>query len=177
MWSLIRVRVTTRAAMFWHFWSLATGSSGSPARRALIVQVQVRRNECMGNHLARVAVKECPGFANISDMVADRLTERVYMENHGHVHVSNTAPKSPIAVAGAINDSPTVRPGMAILDNCCRDPISNTSVLPSFSFRKLPRIQVQMSWQHSSSLSMAPSTSAWKGFTNTYNWESSAKRC
>ena len=31
----MRVRVTTRAAMFWHFCSLATVSSGRPASRAL----------------------------------------------------------------------------------------------------------------------------------------------
>ena len=56
--------------------------------------------------------------------------------------MSNTAPKSLTVVAGAINDSPTVTTGRAIFDNCCRDPISSTSVLPSFSFRKLLRIQV-----------------------------------
>ena len=35
IWSLIRVRVTTCAAMFWHFCSLATVSPGRPASRAL----------------------------------------------------------------------------------------------------------------------------------------------
>ena len=34
IWSLMRVRVTTRAAMFWHFWSFATVSPGRPASRS-----------------------------------------------------------------------------------------------------------------------------------------------
>ena len=35
IWSPMRVRVTTRAAMFWHLCSLATVSPGRPASRAL----------------------------------------------------------------------------------------------------------------------------------------------
>ena len=69
----------------------------------------------MDNLLARVAVKESPDFANVSDMVAGRLKERVCMVDHGHVH-AKPAPKSLTAVAGAINDSPTLTPGMAILE-------------------------------------------------------------
>ena len=98
----------------------------------------------MDNLLARVAVKESPDFANVSDMVASRLSERVYVGTMV-MCMSNTALKSLTVVAGAINDSPTVTPGRAIFDNCCRDPISSTSVLPSFSFRKLLRFQVRMS--------------------------------
>ena len=37
IWSLKRVRVTTRAAMFWHVCSLATVSSGIPASRVLFM--------------------------------------------------------------------------------------------------------------------------------------------
>ena len=43
--------------------------------------------------------------------------------------MSKTPSKSLAAVAGAINDSPTVTPDRAIFDNCCRVPISSTSVL------------------------------------------------
>ena len=44
----------------------------------------------MDNFLARVAVEESPDFANVSDMVAGRLRERVYVGDHGHVCVKDT---------------------------------------------------------------------------------------
>ena len=63
--------------------------------------------------LARVAVKESPDFANVFDMVASRLRHRIGMGDHRHVRVSKTVRKPLTAVAGAINDSPTLTPGMA----------------------------------------------------------------
>ena len=45
-----------------------------------IVQVQSSCNEGMDNFLTRIAVEESSDFANVSDMVAGRLRERVYCE-------------------------------------------------------------------------------------------------
>ena len=58
-----------------------------------VVQVRARRNEGMDNLLARVAVKESPDFVNVSDMVAGRLRERVYVRTMV-MCISNTTPKS-----------------------------------------------------------------------------------
>ena len=124
-----------------------------------VIQGQTGRDKGMDNLLALVAVKESPDFADVSDMVlvAGRLREHVYVGTMIR-YMSNTAPKCLTTEAGAINDSTTFTPSRAIFDNCCRDPISSTPVLPSFSFRKLLRIQVRMSWQHVSSLPMVSST-------------------
>ena len=42
-------------------------------------------NEGMDNFLTRIAVEESSDFAIVSDMVAGRLRERVYVGDHGHV--------------------------------------------------------------------------------------------
>ena len=90
--------------------------------------MEARRNKGMDNLLARVAVEESPDLP-IFLMAAGRLRERVGWRNKV-TSVSNTPPNSLIAVVvGAINDSPAVALGCAMFDNCCRDPISSTSVL------------------------------------------------
>ena len=99
--------------------------------------VQVRRNKCMDNLLAGFAVKESPGFANVSDMVAGRLTERIYVGDHGHVHVKHcTQVPDRCRRCDQRRANSHTRNG-DLRYNCCRDRISSTSVLPSFSFRKL----------------------------------------
>ena len=54
-----------------------------------IVQVQASCNEGMDNFLTRIAVEESSDFVKVSDMVAGRLRERVYVGDHGHVRVKD----------------------------------------------------------------------------------------
>ena len=109
-----------------------------------IVEVQPRCHKGEDNPFTRVSVQKPPDSATILNVVPRRLRYSIHMGDHGLL-VSNTARRSLTDVTGAMRESTTITPDSEVFFSCCREPISSTSVLPSFSLRKLHLIQVQVS--------------------------------